>query len=49
MAAYRTGERVSGALAVGLPPKALRPWRQAIAAGVAWDEAVRIDATVPGV
>ncbi|MER6420908.1 oxidoreductase C-terminal domain-containing protein [Streptomyces sp. NPDC001137] len=49
VAAYRTGERVSGALAVGMPPKALRPWRQAIAAGVAWGEAVRLDSTVSGV
>ncbi|GAA2482982.1 NAD(P)/FAD-dependent oxidoreductase [Streptomyces longisporus] len=49
VAAYRTGERVSGALAVGMPSKALRPWRQAIAAGAVWGEAVRTDATVPGV
>ena len=38
--AYRTGDRVSGALAVGMPPKAIRQWRQAIATGAAWDEAV---------
>jgi NADPH-dependent 2,4-dienoyl-CoA reductase/sulfur reductase-like enzyme len=41
VAAYRTGDRVTGALAVGMPPKAIRSWRQAIAAGTAWDEAVR--------
>lgn len=49
VAAYRTGDRVSGALAVGVPPRALRPWRQAIAAGVAWAEAVPTDARVTGV
>ncbi|MEV4016170.1 FAD-dependent oxidoreductase [Nonomuraea angiospora] len=31
LAAYRKGERLVGALAVGMPPKAIRPWRQAIA------------------
>ncbi|WP_030946515.1 NAD(P)/FAD-dependent oxidoreductase [Streptomyces sp. NRRL S-646] len=46
VAAYRTGDRVRGALAVGMPPRALRPWRQAIAAGASWGEAVRTDATV---
>ena len=40
VAAYRTGERLSGVLAVGVPPKVLRRWRQAVAAGVAWKEAV---------
>lgn len=49
VAAYRTGGRVSGALAVGVPPRALRPWREAIAAGAAWGEAVRTDARVTGV
>ena len=49
VAAYRTGERVSGALAVGMPPRAPRPWRQAIAAGTGWDEAVCAGATAPGV
>ncbi|MFK0158924.1 NAD(P)/FAD-dependent oxidoreductase [Streptomyces sp. NPDC090493] len=41
VAAYRTGERLSGVLAVGVAPKVLRGWRQAVAAGVAWKEAVR--------
>ncbi|MEU6257074.1 FAD-dependent oxidoreductase [Streptomyces sp. NPDC047043] len=41
VAAYRTGDRVTGALAVGMPPKAIRQWRQAIASGAMWDEAVR--------
>jgi len=32
VAAYRTGDRLTGALAVGMPPKAIRVWRQAIVA-----------------
>ncbi|MCT9139480.1 NAD(P)/FAD-dependent oxidoreductase [Streptomyces violarus] len=40
VAAYRTGERLTGALAVGMPPKAVRTWRQAIAGGTAWSDAV---------
>ncbi|MEU6179802.1 NAD(P)/FAD-dependent oxidoreductase [Streptomyces coeruleorubidus] len=40
VAAYRTGERLTGALAVGIPPKAVRAWRQAIAGGTAWRDAV---------
>ncbi|MET9461641.1 FAD-dependent oxidoreductase [Streptomyces canus] len=41
VAGYRTGDRVSGALAVGMPPKAIRRWRQAVATGAAWHETVR--------
>lgn len=40
VAAYRTGDRVTGALAVGMPPRVIRQWRQAIAAGTNWLEAV---------
>ncbi|MER7185369.1 FAD-dependent oxidoreductase [Streptomyces hyaluromycini] len=40
VAAYRRGERLSGVLAVGVPPKVMRGWRQAIAVGAAWGEAV---------
>ena len=40
VAAYRTGDRLAGALAVGMSPKALRAWRQSIAAGATWNEAV---------
>ena len=40
LAAYRTGDRLAGVLGVGMPPKALRDWRQAVAAGAAWSEAV---------
>nr|WP_269328039.1 oxidoreductase C-terminal domain-containing protein [Kineosporia mesophila] len=36
MAAYRTGDRLTGVLSLGMPPKAIRPWRQAVAAGTAW-------------
>ncbi|MEU0075284.1 FAD-dependent oxidoreductase [Streptomyces sp. NPDC006332] len=43
VALYRTGDRVSGALAVGMPPKALRTWRQVIAAGALWDDTVRVE------
>lgn len=35
--AYRTGERLSGVIAAGIPPRTLRSWRQAIARGAAWD------------
>ncbi|MEU5477582.1 NAD(P)/FAD-dependent oxidoreductase [Streptomyces mirabilis] len=41
LAIYRTGDRLAGALAVGMPPKAVRPWRQAIAMGTSWHEAIR--------
>jgi NADPH-dependent 2,4-dienoyl-CoA reductase/sulfur reductase-like enzyme len=41
VAVYRTGDRVSGALAVGMPPKAIRLWRQAIVAEAMWHETVR--------
>ncbi|WP_330347220.1 NAD(P)/FAD-dependent oxidoreductase [Streptomyces sp. NBC_00582] len=44
VAAYRTGDRVSGALAVGIPPRAIRTWRQAIASRAAWGESVRVPA-----
>ncbi|MEV6347612.1 FAD-dependent oxidoreductase [Actinoplanes sp. NPDC051851] len=33
VAAYRRKGRLVGALAVGMPPKVIRPWRQAIAMG----------------
>ncbi|MFC9426281.1 NAD(P)/FAD-dependent oxidoreductase [Streptomyces sp. NPDC056987] len=38
--AYRTGDRLAGALAVGMPPKAIRPWRQAVATRATWREAI---------
>ncbi|MEV7869057.1 FAD-dependent oxidoreductase [Streptomyces sp. NPDC088124] len=47
VAVYRTGDRVTGALAVGMPPKELRRWRQAVAAGASWDGTVPDGAAVP--
>jgi NADPH-dependent 2,4-dienoyl-CoA reductase/sulfur reductase-like enzyme len=43
LAVYRTGDRVSGALSVGMSPKTIRLWRQAIAAGAAWRETVHAE------
>ena len=40
LAAYRRGDRLTGVLAVGMPPKVLRGWRQSIAAGARWADAV---------
>ncbi len=40
LVAYRKGERLTGVLAAGLPPKAVRAWRSLVAAGTAWTEAV---------
>ncbi|RDG34897.1 NAD(P)/FAD-dependent oxidoreductase [Streptomyces corynorhini] len=40
VAVYRTGDRVTGVLAVGMPPKAIRRWRQSIATGSTWEETV---------
>lgn len=44
IAAYRTGGRLTGALAVGMPPRAIRPWRAALAAGRTWAEATHAPA-----
>jgi NADPH-dependent 2,4-dienoyl-CoA reductase/sulfur reductase-like enzyme len=38
--AYRTGDRLSGVLACNTPPKALRPWRAALARSSTWEDAV---------
>ncbi|MFF4482270.1 NAD(P)/FAD-dependent oxidoreductase [Streptomyces sp. NPDC001520] len=40
LAVYRCGDRVAGVLAVGMPPKAIRSWRQAVATRAAWRDAV---------
>jgi NADPH-dependent 2,4-dienoyl-CoA reductase/sulfur reductase-like enzyme len=40
VAAYRKGDRLTGALSVGMPPKTIRQWRQAVAVGAAWHDAV---------
>jgi NADPH-dependent 2,4-dienoyl-CoA reductase/sulfur reductase-like enzyme len=44
VAVYRTGDRVSGALAIGMPPRVIRQWRQTIAAGAAWRDTIRTEA-----
>jgi NADPH-dependent 2,4-dienoyl-CoA reductase/sulfur reductase-like enzyme len=41
--AHRTGDRLTGALAVGMPPKAIRPWRQAIATRASWTASTGAD------
>ncbi|WP_332880752.1 FAD-dependent oxidoreductase [Streptomyces sp. NBC_00564] len=41
VAAYRRGTRLVGVLGVGVPPKAIRSWRAAIAAGAEWRDTVR--------
>ncbi|MEY9836576.1 NAD(P)/FAD-dependent oxidoreductase [Streptacidiphilus sp. EB103A] len=46
VAAYRTGDHLAGALAVGMPPKVLMSWRRAVAARAAWSEAVSSTASV---
>ncbi|TDC61753.1 NAD(P)/FAD-dependent oxidoreductase [Streptomyces hainanensis] len=40
VAAYRAGDRLVGALAVGMPPKAVRRWRRSVAARAAWTDAL---------
>ncbi|MER8001227.1 FAD-dependent oxidoreductase [Streptomyces sp. NPDC095613] len=40
LAVYRTGDHVSGALAVGMPPKAIRSWRQAVTTRTPWRDAM---------
>jgi len=40
VALYRSGERITGTLAVGMPPKVIRQWRQAVATRTPWREAV---------
>ncbi|MFI7136182.1 NAD(P)/FAD-dependent oxidoreductase [Nonomuraea sp. NPDC050153] len=37
---YRRGDRLTGVLAMGQPPRVLRAWRGLIAAGATWDIAV---------
>jgi len=40
LAAYRTGNRLTGVLAVGMPPKTVRPWQRAIAARTRWQDVI---------
>ncbi|MGW2324242.1 FAD-dependent oxidoreductase [Streptomyces sp. NPDC001700] len=46
LAAYRCGDRLTGVLAVGVPPRVLRTWRQSITAGSRWTDTVRRATTV---
>ncbi|WP_053743082.1 NAD(P)/FAD-dependent oxidoreductase [Streptomyces sp. NRRL WC-3618] len=41
-AVYRTGDRLTGVLAVGMPPRTTRPWQQAIAARTTWHQATSL-------
>ncbi|MDX2939312.1 NAD(P)/FAD-dependent oxidoreductase [Streptomyces ipomoeae] len=41
-ALYRTGDHLTGVLAVGMPPRALRPWQQALAVRTPWRQAVSL-------
>lgn len=41
-AVYRTGDRLTGVLAVGMPPRSVRPWQRAIAAGSSWRQATSL-------
>jgi NADPH-dependent 2,4-dienoyl-CoA reductase/sulfur reductase-like enzyme len=40
LTAYRTGDRVAGVLGVGVSPKLIRPWRQAIATRATWGSVI---------
>jgi hypothetical protein len=40
IAAHRKGDRLTSALSVGMPPKAIHPWRSAIADRRQWSAAV---------
>ena len=41
-AVYRTGDRLTGVLAVGMPPRTTRPWQHAIAARTPWRQATSL-------
>lgn len=47
IAAYRRGDRLGGVLGIGVPPRALRPWRKAAADGIAWDALGSVEAVSP--
>jgi len=46
-AVYRSGDRLTGVLAVGMPPRRIRPWQQAIAARTPWRDAVSTPPSFP--
>ena len=39
-AVCRTGDHLAGVLTVGMPPKSISPWQQALAARMPWRQAV---------
>ncbi|MEU5194448.1 FAD-dependent oxidoreductase [Streptomyces scabiei] len=41
-AVYRTGDRLTGVLAAGMPPRTTRPWQQAITARTPWRQATSL-------
>jgi len=45
--AYRKDDRLTGVLGVGVTPKVLRSWRQALAAGTPWHEVVANETCTP--
>jgi NADPH-dependent 2,4-dienoyl-CoA reductase/sulfur reductase-like enzyme len=45
--AYRKDDRLTGVLGVGVTPKVLRSWRQALAAGTSWHESVANETRTP--
>lgn len=45
--AYRKDDRLTGVLGVGVTPKVLRSWRQALATGTSWHEAVANETCTP--
>ncbi|MFJ9706293.1 NAD(P)/FAD-dependent oxidoreductase [Streptomyces sp. NPDC101234] len=45
IAVYRTGDRLTGVLAVGMPPKNIGTWRQSIAVRARWQDAVPTSST----
>ncbi|MFF4356730.1 NAD(P)/FAD-dependent oxidoreductase [Streptomyces sp. NPDC001604] len=46
-AVYRSGDRLTGVLAVGMPPRRIRGWQQAIAARTPWRDALSNPPSVP--
>ncbi|WP_328461915.1 NAD(P)/FAD-dependent oxidoreductase [Streptomyces sp. NBC_00448] len=40
LVAYRSGETLTGVLAIGIPPRTLRRWRTAVADRTAWQDAL---------
>ena len=47
IAVYRTGDHLTGVLAIGMPHKTIHPWRHTIAARTPWHDATSPLTTVP--